>query len=144
MVNIFGHGKWKLTKGNLVVARGIKEGKLYVTHAKLCKEEVNLASMDMETWHRKLGHISEKGLHILSRKKLLPNMKGMSLDPCSDCLAGKQHRVTFQRPSRPTRRKHILDLVHTDICSMFEKSIGGAQYFVTIIDDHSRKFGCIC
>ncbi|VVB05037.1 unnamed protein product [Arabis nemorensis] len=41
--NHFGEGKWKLTKGKLVMARGKKERSLYVTQAKLCKEEVNVA-----------------------------------------------------------------------------------------------------
>ena len=76
---------------------------------------------------------------MLARKQLLPNMKGKSLDPCAHCLAGKQHRVVFKRSSPPTRRKNILDLVHTDVCSMSERFIGGALYFVTFIDDHSRK-----
>lgn len=137
--NHFGGGKWKLTRGNLIMARGKKEGSLYVTQAKLCKEEVNVASTNMEIWHQRLGHMSEKGLNIRARKNLLHDMKGMSLEPCSDCLGGKQHRVAFQRSSTPTRRKHILDLVHTNVCSMSEKSIGGASYFVTFIDDHSRK-----
>ncbi len=33
----------------------------------------------------------------------------------------------------------MLELVHTDVCSMGETSLGGARYFVTFIDDHSRK-----
>ncbi|WZZ37770.1 hypothetical protein YC2023_034029 [Brassica napus] len=126
-------------QGSLIMARGRKEGYLYVTQAKLCKEEVNVASDDIDIWHRRLGHMSEKGLNILSRKKLLPDMKGISLSPCHDFLAGKQHRVAFRRSSTPMRRKHILDLVHTDVCSMSEKSNGGASYFVTFVDDHSRK-----
>jgi hypothetical protein len=32
-----------------------------------------------------------------------------------------------------------LDIVHTDVCPMTEKSLSGALYFVTFIDDHSRK-----
>ena len=139
LMNYFGEGKWKLTKGSLVMARGKKEGSLYVMQAKLCKGEVNVTTDDMEVWHKRLGHISEKGLHMLARKHLLPNIKGKPLDPCAHCLAGKQHRVVFKRSSPPTRRKNILDLVHTDVCSMSERSIGGALYFVTFIDDHSRK-----
>ena len=76
---------------------------------------------------------------MLARKHLIPNVKGKPLDPCAHCLTGKQHRVVFKRSSPPTRRKNILDLVHTDVCSMSERSIGGALYFVTFIDDHSRK-----
>ncbi|VVA94852.1 unnamed protein product [Arabis nemorensis] len=67
--NHFGEGKWKLIKGNLFMARRKKEGSLYVTQAKLCKEEVNVANVDMELWHRRLGHMSEKGLNILARNK---------------------------------------------------------------------------
>lgn len=39
-----------------------------------------------------------------------------------------------------TRSKNILDLVHADLCGdMEEKSIGGTRYFLTFIDDFSRK-----
>ncbi|KAE8729765.1 hypothetical protein F3Y22_tig00003398pilonHSYRG00147 [Hibiscus syriacus] len=81
----------------------------------------------------------EKGLHMLARKQLLPDVKGKPLDLCAHYLAGKQHRVTLQRSSQPTRRKNILYYIHTDVCSMSEISIGGALYFVTSIEDHSRK-----
>lgn len=31
-------------------------------------------------------------------------------------------------------------MVHSDVCGLLkEKSFGGARYFVTFIDDHSRK-----
>ena len=33
----------------------------------------------------------------------------------------------------------MLDLIYTDVCVMQSKSIGGALYFVTFIDDCSRK-----
>mgnify|MGYP000149641543 FL=1 len=82
--------------------------------------------------------MSLKGVEILSKKNFLPDVAGMNLRPCVDCLAGKQHRVAFHtRP--PSRRKNTLDLVHTDLCSMDVRSLGGAQYYVTFIDDHSRK-----
>ena len=93
----------------------------------------------MEPWHKRLGHMSEKGLQILNKKGLISGLKGQALESCTHCLAGKQHRVSFVRPDQPRRRKSILDLVHTDVCSMTERSLGGAQYFVTFIDDHSRK-----
>ena len=35
--------------------------------------------------------------------------------------------------------KNVLDLIHSDLCGPMPKSLGGAQYFVTFIDDHSRK-----
>lgn len=49
LMNYFGEGKWKLTKGSLTIARGKKVGSLYVMQAKLCKGEVNISTDDMDT-----------------------------------------------------------------------------------------------
>ena len=112
-----------------------------MTKTKLCKTDVNIAQRDssIELWHKRLGHMSEKGLHSLARKDFLPGLKGMTLRPCVDCLAGKQHKIAFRTSTVPHRAKNILDLVHTNVCSMTESSLSGALYFVTFIDDHSRK-----
>ena len=82
--------------------------------------------------------MSEKGMHALARMECLSEFKGISLKPCAHCFAGKQHRVAF-RTLPPHRAENVLDIVHTNVCSMTEKSHGGALYFVTFIDDHSRK-----
>ena len=39
--SFFGEGKWKLTKGSLVVAKGKKFNSLYMTEAKSYRGEVN-------------------------------------------------------------------------------------------------------
>jgi hypothetical protein len=83
--------------------------------------------------------MSEKGLHSLARKDFLPELKGMTLRSCVDCLAGKQHKIAFRTSTVPHRAKNILDLVHTDVCSMTESFLSSALYFVIFIDDHSRK-----
>ena len=68
--NSFDECKWKLTKGSLIVAKGKKENTFYAMEANLHKGETNAAQRDVsiELWHRRLGHISEKGLQTLSRK----------------------------------------------------------------------------
>ena len=48
--------------------------------------------------------------------------------------------ITFHTSTVPHRAKNILDLVHIDVCSMTESSLSGALYFITFIDDQSRKF----
>ena len=141
MVNQFGSGKWKLLKGSMIIAQGKKEGSLYVMQGRVSSKDVNVAHAEssLELWHKRLGHMSEKGLHILAKKKLLSNVEGQLLETCTHCLVGKQCRVSFKKPDQPRRRRYVLDLVHTDVCSMTEKSLGGAYYFVTFIDDHSRR-----
>ena len=66
-------------------------------------------------------------------------MKQAKLKKCVRCLAGKQKRVSFQ--SHPLSRKlDLLELVHSDLCGPFKvRSHGGVLYFVTFIDNHSRK-----
>ena len=137
----FGDGRWKLSRGSMVVARGEKISSLYVARAKVCRDSANAVSGDGATdlWHNRLSHISEKGLMILARKNLLPEMKGEALEKCTHCFAGKQNRVSFTH-SASSRKSGILDLVHSDICGpMKTRTLGGSLYFVTFIDDHSRK-----
>jgi hypothetical protein len=138
--NYLGGGQWKLCKGSLILARGKKINTLYKTEARLVKGDVNVVENETSTelWHKRLGHMSEKGLQVLAKKQLLPNIKGTSLMPCTHCLVGKQRKVSFHKSSQ-SRKTNILDLVHTDVCTMNTKTLGGALYYVTFIDDHSRK-----
>ncbi|RDX71862.1 hypothetical protein CR513_48731, partial [Mucuna pruriens] len=102
--NHFSHGKWKLTKGNLVVARGEKISKLYWTKALVAKDSVN--DMDMEA--SLLSYISEKWLNCLAKKDMLLGLKNAELEKCSHCMADKQTRVSFKKhpPSRKQRTKY--------------------------------------
>ncbi|KAK8590032.1 hypothetical protein V6N12_024416 [Hibiscus sabdariffa] len=81
-MNIFGRGNWKLTRNNMIVARGNKQGSLYVTQGKLCKGEANVACGNscLELWHKRLGHISKKGLQILAQKALIPAVKDQTIE----------------------------------------------------------------
>lgn len=138
--NTFSDGKWKLSKGSLIVARGQLCCTLYKTHLDVCNGEVNVAEdkASPNLWHRRLGHMSEKGIKVLAGKSLIPVDTTISLNPCDHCVAGKQHRASFSR--RSTRKEGKLDLVHSDVCGpLEEESLGGNRYFVTFIDDATRK-----
>lgn len=59
-------------------------------------------------------------------------------DVCKGCVLGKLMKATFLRSD--TRSNGVLDLVHSDICGpMSTDSIRGYKYFVSFIDDFSRK-----
>ena len=108
-------------------------------HARVYKSEANVATdATGELWDKRLDHMSEKGMHILADQKLLPEVKGVHLERCVNCLVEKQNRDAFHtRP--PRRREAALELVHTDVCYVDAPSHRGGQYFVTFIDDYSRK-----
>ena len=57
---------------------------------------------------------------------------------CESCAKGKSHRLAFKH-SVKTRANHPLELVHSDVCGKIgTRSLGGGEYFVTFIDDHTR------
>ncbi|GKB62489.1 retrovirus-related pol polyprotein from transposon TNT 1-94, partial [Tanacetum coccineum] len=105
-----------------IVARGKRESKSIVNA---------IDNDDMtELWHKRLGHMSEKGMSILSKKNVLSGVHDINLEYV--------RRAFKSRPS--FRMENILDLVHSDVCGpMKTKTLGGCSYFVTFIYDHSRK-----
>jgi len=137
----FGDGHWKITKGSLVVARGNKHSNLYSLQSSVSDDSVNVVEKECasELWHKRLGHMSVKGIDYLAKKSKLSRVKEAKLDKCVHCLAGKQRRVSFMSHP-PTRKSGPLELIHSDVCGpMKVRSLGGAYYFVTFIDDYSRK-----
>ena len=59
-------------------------------------------------------------------------------DVCRGCVLGKYAKATF--PRSDNKADGVLGLIHSDICGpMFTRALSGAEYFVTFIDDHSRK-----
>ncbi|KAL4361851.1 hypothetical protein GQ457_04G011270 [Hibiscus cannabinus] len=88
-------------------------------------------------WHQKLGHMSEQGMKVLVEQKLLPGLTKVSLPLCEHCITSKQHRLKFNTSN--SRGKTVLELVHSDVWQAPVTSLGGAKYFVSFIDDYSRR-----
>jgi hypothetical protein len=57
---------------------------------------------------------------------------------CEGCIFGKQHRESYS--NRTWKDREHLALVHSYLCAPMETiSFGKARYFLTFIDDFSRK-----
>ena len=83
--------------------------------------------------------MSEKGLNSLVKKKLLPGVTSGTLKRCAHCLVEKQNKVSFHKHT-PLRKADVLELVHSDVCGPLKvRSLIGALYFVTFIDNYSRN-----
>jgi hypothetical protein len=91
-------------------------------------------------WHTRFGHLPFQSLSLLQKHFMV---KGLPIfneqnSPCESCILGKHKRTSF--PQSSTQAKQHLELVHTDLCGpMQTESIGGSFYFLTFIDDFSRK-----
>ncbi len=91
-------------------------------------------------WHQRLGHLNMASLTKLEKMVNGMNLKEVPLHHVwEDCIEGKQQRTSFPK-DEATRASKVLELVHSDVCRpMKTTSRGGAQYFVTFIDDFSKK-----
>lgn len=92
---------------------------------------------DFYLWHQRLAHLNFKDMNKLSESTGI-KFKNEDKVICITCQEGKQARNPFS--SEGTRATEKLELVHSDVCGPMEvPSLGGARYFVTFIDDFSRK-----
>lgn len=92
-------------------------------------------------WHQRYGHLSVGGLKLLVQKKMVKGLPELnnSDEVCSDCMVGKQHRESIPKTSN-WRASQKLELVHADICGPIKpESNSKRRYFLTFIDDSSRK-----
>ncbi|KAE8735455.1 hypothetical protein F3Y22_tig00000340pilonHSYRG00428 [Hibiscus syriacus] len=131
--------EWKITKGALVIARGKKTDTLYVTSN--LENIITVADVDGKSnlWHQRLGHMSEKGMKILLSKGKLPDLKNVDVGLCEYCIFGKQKKVDFAKIGKTPKAKR-LELVHTDVWGPSPvPSLAGSLYYVTFIDDSTRK-----
>ena len=90
-------------------------------------------------WHYRLGHMGDKGLRELSRRGLISDLEdGATGEICEPCQMRKQRRVQFNIST--ARSAAPLELVHTDVWGPAPVlARNGARYFMTLIDDFSRK-----
>jgi len=58
---------------------------------------------------------------------------------CEECIIAKQHRDSFPKTSN-WRANQVLKLIHSDLCGLMNPaSNSNKKYFITFIDDYSRK-----
>lgn len=129
-----------LNKDKKIVATATLINNMYrlnLTHGQAYISDVD--KEDFYLWHQRMGH-----LNFIDLNKIEENTDGVKLSKkpdkltCVTCLEGKQTRLPFK--SSTTRATKLLEIVHSDICGPMETtSIGGAKYYITFIDDYSKK-----
>ena len=84
----FGDSLWKISKGALQTARGLKSSTLYVLHvSSFSKNVICIAEQpSVSLWHRWLGHMSKAGMQGLSRFGFIPGLNFSDFSICEHCL----------------------------------------------------------
>ncbi|TYK10339.1 hypothetical protein E5676_scaffold367G00140 [Cucumis melo var. makuwa] len=141
----------KVTKGSLVKLRGTLRHGLYVLEGTTVSGSAAIASgkvIDMSMlWHRRLAHVSERGLQALSQQGLLGGVNNVELPFCEHCIMGKSTRVRFGKGKHTT--KGILDYVHSDLWGPTKEArMGGRKVKYLRIDNGlefvNNKFNNFC
>ncbi|KAL2235826.1 UNVERIFIED_CONTAM: Retrovirus-related Pol polyprotein from transposon TNT 1-94 [Sesamum indicum] len=71
----FGDAKWKISRGAMTLARGLKSGMLYMAGGSNSNIPFAGTVSQANLWHNRLGHMSEKGMNVLKSKERLPELK---------------------------------------------------------------------
>ena len=89
-ISIFIDKTWKVIRGSLVIVKGEKVGTLYLCTGNTDSSISSTSTrVDTTLWHHRLRHMSEKGMHILHKRNLFPDLKKIDLDLCEHCVYGK-------------------------------------------------------
>ena len=92
-------------------------------------------------WHKRLGHFHTRGLQRMINSAAVKGLPPLQFTKhtCGSCQLGKQARSKMPKETTHHASK-ILEVIHSDVCGPFRvQSTGGAKFFVTFVDDFSKK-----
>jgi transposase InsO family protein len=118
---------------------GKEEGGLYKLKGHSEATMTHSIENPCELWHRRLAHINYKALPYVSKAITgLPELRVDHEGVCNGCAQGKNIKNPFSK--RDSKAEGVLELIHSDVCGpMPSFSISGYEYYVSFIDDYSRK-----
>ena len=145
--SVYFHDSWcrVVDKKQRVIAVAIKRGGLYYlsfNQPSQVQTKVNMITESNETlWHQRFGHLSETNLQKLAKEEFVNGFNynvSNNVGFCESCVSGKIHWTQFPTSGR-RRGDDLLSLVHSDVCGkMNVKSLSGAEYILTFIDDKTH------
>lgn len=93
---------------------------------------------NQQLWHFRYGHLNINDIRKLADQEMAKNIGKLGgATFCEPCVLGKQTRSSFP-VNKNARSNRILELIHTDVCSMPCAAHDGSRYFLTFTDDYSR------
>ena len=131
-------------KGRMIIKAPMSSNKTFKIEIQIQQDQECLSvTEDTKSWlwHKRYGHLNFKRLRMMSNNKIVTGITNVQQPSkvCDSCCESKQSRKSYNTEIT-TRSLAVLNLVHTNVCGPFERvSLGGSSYFVSFIDDYSRK-----
>ena len=130
-----------------LVTKGEKKGRLFTLDVTMPSADTAMyvdssrVINDIDIWHKRIGHANMQRLKSMQSSGVvtgLPKFKDNAIvKVCAACQFGKQARHRFMRHEIESSKP--LEIIHSDVWTADTMTIGGCYYFVTFIDDYSRK-----
>jgi hypothetical protein len=94
-------------------------------------------------WHNRIGHVNFQHLKLMEKQNLVGGLpkcrtKEVMSEIYEACQLGKQARHPFLDQTTRVSSKP-LEMIHSDVWTTKIESIRGCKYYVSFIDDHTRK-----
>ncbi|WJX18783.1 hypothetical protein P8452_08547 [Trifolium repens] len=131
------------TKGNLLLKAPMSKNITFKVELKVLNHKCLMTASNKEEWiwHYRMGHLNFKDLSSMHQKNMVTGLPRIHIpeEICEECVKSKQHRGNFSKDA-VSKTKSTLEVVYSDMCGPMQvDSYGGNKYFVSFIDDFSRK-----
>ena len=95
------------------------------------------AQEEYQLWHRRIAHLGPEKIRNLHKVTTLEKpVKVMSDHQCIVCSVAN---IRNKRGTTSKRKEGILELIHVDTCGQMPESREGYIYFISVVDNFSRK-----
>ena len=136
-------------KNGRLVTQGKKVGRMFTLDVNMPKIKDAMFAQgsgvvaDIEIWHKRIGHVNVQRLKLMQNHNIVTGLPKFIVDGmrnvCEACQLGKQAKNAFPHDKHHVR-KNVLDVVHSDVWGPTKTMpMGGCRYYVTFIDDYTRK-----
>jgi len=95
------------------------------------------AQEEYQLWHRRIAHLGPEKIRNLHKVTTLE--KPVQVAPNHQCIVCSVANIRNKRGATSKRKEGILELIHVDTCGQMPESREGYIYFISIVDNFSRK-----
>ena len=130
-------GSMLVSKRGVPLMGGTKVGETFVPFLRIKSPQLtSMAALDMNIWHKRLGHIHDDVLRLMDRKGLVEGLDLVVSDRpvCDACHLGRQ--TASHHPSRSEPRDCLPgQRLHSDVGFMNGPSLDGHTCYITFKDE---------
>ncbi|GAU49301.1 hypothetical protein TSUD_367130 [Trifolium subterraneum] len=131
------------TKGNLLLKAPMSKNRTFQIELNVIDHKCLMTaySRDERLWLYRMRHLNFKDLTLMQKKNYVTGLPAMNApeEICEEYVHFKQPRGSFSKNAM-SKTKSTLEIVYSDVCGPMQvDSIGGNKYFVSFVDDFSRK-----